>query len=65
MRRRALLVALLGILSSLAPAFASAAPRTVVFLLLDTTRGDRVPSITPALDRLAASGVGVARPNAH
>src|SRR5262245_55345762 len=61
MRRRAPLVALLVLLSSFAPAFASAVPRTVVFLLLDTTRGDRVPTITPALERLAADGVRFAR----
>lgn len=62
MRRLAPWSLLLGLVLSLVPAFASATPRTVVFLLLDTTRADRVrPDITPSLDRLAATGVRFAR----
>ncbi len=49
---------LLGLVLSLLPGLAGAAPRAVVFLLLDTTRADRVRAdVTPSLDRLAAAGV--------
>ncbi len=61
MRRTPPLFVLFGILSSLAPLTALAAPPTVVYLLLDTTRGDRVPALTPTLDRLAADGIRFAR----
>jgi arylsulfatase A-like enzyme len=70
-RRVALLLGVVAFLAARAPA--SAAPPSVVFVLLDTTRADRFSSwgnsrpTTPALDALAATGVRFVRhfANAH